>query len=43
MKEEEIEELCRKLGNTVPTKSTLPARITFNQITIEKIEVDERI
>ena len=42
LKEERIKEICEKSGDKVPDKSDLPVRIVFNQITIEKIEVDER-
>lgn len=43
MKEERIEEICKKVQDKVPTKDELPAIIAFNQITISTLEVDERI
>ena len=43
MKEENIEAYCLKGHDKIPTKDNLPARIAFNQILIEEIELDERI
>lgn len=43
LKEEALEEKVKKTGEAVPDKDHLPVRILYNQVTIERVEVDERI
>lgn len=43
IKEENIKDICDKYHEKVPKKPDLPVSIIFNQITIEEVEIDERI
>lgn len=43
MKEERIEEICKKTYDDIPKKEKLPVTIAFNQIHLDVIDVDERI
>jgi hypothetical protein len=43
LQEENIEDICKKSGDKVPARNTLPVRIAFNQITIMIVELDERL
>jgi hypothetical protein len=43
IKEENLEEMCKKSGDKVPVKNGLPVTICFNQIKISRVEVDERL
>jgi hypothetical protein len=43
LQEENIEEICKKYGDTIPARNTLPVRIASDQIVIMKVDVDERL
>lgn len=43
LKEENIEAMCKKTGEEIPKRNDLPRKIAYNQITIEIVEVDERL
>lgn len=43
IKEENLEEMCKKSGDKVPVKNQLPVTVCFNQIKISRVEVDERL
>ena len=43
LKEESIEEYCKRFLDAVPAKNNLPASLALGQIIINTMEVDERV
>jgi hypothetical protein len=43
LKEENIEDICSRHHEKLPTKENLPVSLIFGKIKIERVELDERV